>query len=75
MQIITCGELSPAGYGTSHAIRPPVILKQMLQGLEQAGDTILPRVVFAPTLEVAVEYACDDWDAPDATHTKVHFLA
>lgn len=71
MQIITQAELTPAGYGTSEALRPPVVLKQLLQGLEQAGDTILPRVVLAPALSSAVEYATQDWDAPEAADSSV----
>lgn len=75
MQIITRAELTPAGYGTSEALRPPVVLKQLLQGLEQAGDTILPRVVLAPALSSAIDHATQDWDAPESGDSSVRSVS
>ena len=35
------------------------------------GDTILPRIVYAPTLEGALKYALQEWDHPDAADDVV----
>jgi hypothetical protein len=66
LQVLTQTELVPNGYGTSETLRPKVVLEQVLQGLEQAGDTILPRIVYAPTLRGALKCALQEWDHPDA---------
>ena len=70
MQVLCQTELVPPGYGTSETLRPRVVLEQALQGLEQAGDTILPRIVYAPTLVGALKCASQEWDHPDA-HQQV----
>lgn len=66
MQIITQAENVPAGYGSSETLRPHVVFKQLLQGLEQAGETVLPRVLYSPALEGAIRHALHDWDADPA---------
>lgn len=71
VQVITQTENVPAGYETSETLRPHVVLKQILQGLEQAGDTILPRVVYTQTLEGAMKFAVQEWDDPTASDPEV----
>jgi hypothetical protein len=73
-QVLTQAEKVPAGYETSETLRPKVVLQQALQGLEQVGDTILPRIVYAPALEGALAAALQEWDHPDAEQQPARFL-
>lgn len=37
----------------------------------QVGDTILPRVVYTPSLQRALAYGLQEWDHPDAEEQQV----
>ena len=45
-----------SGYENSKVLRQESIVAEVLRGLEQAGDTILPSIFYSPTLSLAIEH-------------------
>eukprot|EP00892_Ulva_mutabilis_P001896 jgi/Ulvmu1/11707/UM008_0118.1 len=55
--VLTITETVPSGYATSASLRPHNTMLDILQGLEQAGDTLVPEIILEPSLSAALEVA------------------
>lgn len=73
--IVTHAAKVEKGYGNSKALQTTAILSELRTGLEQAGETVLPNVLYSNSMANAIAYIATAEASPRWSQARCSFCA